>query len=1420
MFSNTSLPASTTSRNPRRRQRTGSDDSVAVRQPPKRLKRSGLTAETFKPPVTYSANGHRNKAEASPAVNGYVRDTRSQSPAGRENTSLAIRNRGGRRSERERKSDRSSGNVELTKNDTYAVGRLATTPLQLQEQGNAAKWHGEFAPSLGYAIATTRTQALIWRYKPGPNPHDSSKPIIVQLLHVADGPDDPLPLGVLIPSSPEPGLLIVMPTSGKATYWETLSSAASVDRGRQQQQAVQGTVIALASGEHITNIVEAEPLGFLITISSGKIVHLTIADPQGKAKISTQLLRSSVSETSGIFSSLRNVFGGASWLRDVAAVKVTKSGHNARRQCVIGTTKGALQVWDLHWNGVHSLNYELDAKSRLLESIRDTGTFPRDSDHQYFKVLDFAFLPPVVTGQEVTSSASSPATRILFLTVISSPTTARYNLHVGNITPGEIDIPIVHPLNCYQTLPDSTSSPIAHVLVPEPGQTAYVIFDTSVVLVSLEEIEESPDSQLQTEARRVPDPFQDVVDFHKGKGFTVVGCAVDVPGKGQDGSACTIMVQGYGVIRVSVAPVEEGLTSADRTAITAVTKLEQAVFYGSQQSLLDLSGRSEIQFATEEVRDAALRISRSITSSSSSHLSTAGPSIGQHLQKRAIALVDLIKHLRKHYPPLDYVTRWQLLWEAEKMAAARAIWQVYSDHFSHRHEFEGEKILLYELIESISEKHKIENRPAHYETDHVRHWFIKDVWRLELIVPWAYRALDTLYRESVEDDRPMSSAAHGRLISQAYDLQLSSLETAYSFRQSNASLYGFDEDIMVEGLPARDYKDLGDLPESWTASDWIWPAVGQLSEYFQKFAGDSASSSSDEEGEGPPQDMLMMIAEKNARLIDIICKTHTERWQLLQARHDPATRKQGKDIERKFAVQRKSILKGLAEMGQLSAAIELGEKYKDMDALADVLDSENLESQEMLSDVVKSGESGEKLEILRDKIALCESYVNEYFDKYGTAWANAFFIRFVASNRIARLLAFGRKQRHHLTTFLRNHPECSNFSWINEVSSEGGYASAAKCLRAATKQADTVWAKKIQMSISKLASLAVDPGKQKEDNNAEPFLRTVDGRLEVLASQEQLYDYLLPTLRTALNDTPARIDVVMEQHGKRFVKGKPALRKAMKLHVAKLVEEKVLDTEDLVDTISLMDEDSLDPDSDFTIRRFLKALELVQLEAMDTGEMARKDLQERIVWRRCIIQDDWPKINRTESKDEAQVKKETQVTTLFKTLMEGFKSGMVVLFRIIPPLMVLTLDADFWRDNPPPEPSTLLGAGATVESLRTSSRYKDAPDSALSLIARDLETEDRALQRCIEKGRLEEWWKGIIDAARASARSEADRIGEEESRRSEAEEGFREQMRRDDRAAWGVNGVDGVAGTGDAGPGDAGREGGAMDEDGDVSMGM
>ncbi|KAL9595056.1 MAG: hypothetical protein Q9219_006679 [cf. Caloplaca sp. 3 TL-2023] len=1383
MFSSSSVaPANSGLRNPRRRQRTGSEDSVAARQLPKRLKRSGLTAETFKPVHKTSENGEIYSRDGIPPGNGSLQGAESQRREERNHTRLAIRNGADKKSNRGQRRQKGDSNIELTKNETYSVTRLATTPIQLQDHRSLAKWHGEVAPSIGYAVATTPSEALVWSYKQGANATDTAKPVIIRLLHPSSNVSHPLPLGVLVPSSPEPGLLVIMPVSAKVTYWETLSAAASVDLGRQKQQAVQGTVTGLASGEYITRITEAEPQGFLLTINSGKVVHLTIADPQGKASINAQVLRNTNVQNSGLLGSLRSVFSGAGLLKDIAAVKAGRSIYSGQRECIIGTKKGLLQGWELNWNAAHSLQYEVDAKSKLLESIRDIGSFPRDCQDQYFSVVDLAFLPAVVTGQEVTSSQSRSTTRLLVLTVLSSSEEARYNLHVVDITNAAISIAVVHPINCYRSPHSVETSFYPALFVPEPGQTAYVIFETSIVLVSLEEIEESPNSQLQTEASSTPDPFQDVIDFRKDKDYRVVGCGGEVPERGQHSSACTVMVHGYGMIRISVAPLEGGLSCSERATITAETKLEQAVFYGSQQSLLDFSGRSEIQFTTDEVESAALRISRSITSSSSKYLSNAGPSIEQHLQRRSTALADLINYLRKHYQPLDRRVRWELLWEAEKMAAAKAVWRFYSDCCTASPK--GEKVLMYELVECISEMDKTENQPEDHETDSVRHWFIHDVWRIQILVPWATKAMILLYDESVEDNRPMSSAYRGRLIGEAHMIQLLALETAYNFRQDNAGLYGLDEESMADGLLIQGYET---LPEFWTSTSLICGAVQKLAEYFQEFAIDLDShNSSDEEGGSPPQGLLEDIAKNNTLLVDISCKTHIERSRSLNANEDPDVRHQGQKLEQVSCDLRRKLLRGLVNIGQGFEAVKLGEKYRDMEALAEVLESEIQTSQEELKNSIAAGEDTDDLQA---KIALCEGYVDEYFDKYGGAWADAFFARFVGQGRVSQLLLHGPKQREHLTRFLRAHPECAVFSWINEVAVEKDYAAAADDLKIAQKQADGVWAKQIQLSISKLAALAAVSNGEKADEMAFPMTREIDGQLEVLDVQVKLHKLLQPVVSRALNDTDAKIEVIMENYGKRFVRAKKALRGALKFNFSKVVAEQTLGAEDLADTITLMDEDALDPAQEFSTRRFLTALQLVRLHSMETGEISRKALLEQIIWRRCIIQDDWAQINRTELKDDAQVEAETGATALFRTLKEGFKS-----------------EQDFWEDDPPPEPSSLRGAGTTLESLRTSSRYNTASDSALSLIGRDLQIEDEVLEACIVEGRLEEWWKGIVDAARTSARNEADRKGEENSRQQAAEQEFRDRMRRKDQTAWGVeNGVE--------------REV-EMDEEGDVAMGM
>ena len=114
MFSpDAAVPASVAARNPRRRQRTSSDDSVALRHNPKRIRRSALTTEIFQDPDAAKMNGHIGPVEAEPLANGHAKEPGSQHHGNVDATSLAIRHRGVKKADRERRTSRNDGSIEL-----------------------------------------------------------------------------------------------------------------------------------------------------------------------------------------------------------------------------------------------------------------------------------------------------------------------------------------------------------------------------------------------------------------------------------------------------------------------------------------------------------------------------------------------------------------------------------------------------------------------------------------------------------------------------------------------------------------------------------------------------------------------------------------------------------------------------------------------------------------------------------------------------------------------------------------------------------------------------------------------------------------------------------------------------------------------------------------------------------------------------------------------------------------------------------------------------------------------------------------------------------------------------------------------------------------------------------------------------------
>lgn len=114
MFSpDAAVPASVAARNPRRRQRTGSDDAAALRHNAKRIRRSVLTSETFQPQSVEKVNGNSAHVTEETFTNGHAKEPGNLRHASVDNTSLAIRHRGVKKADRERRTVKNDGSIEL-----------------------------------------------------------------------------------------------------------------------------------------------------------------------------------------------------------------------------------------------------------------------------------------------------------------------------------------------------------------------------------------------------------------------------------------------------------------------------------------------------------------------------------------------------------------------------------------------------------------------------------------------------------------------------------------------------------------------------------------------------------------------------------------------------------------------------------------------------------------------------------------------------------------------------------------------------------------------------------------------------------------------------------------------------------------------------------------------------------------------------------------------------------------------------------------------------------------------------------------------------------------------------------------------------------------------------------------------------------
>jgi nuclear pore complex protein Nup133 len=1079
-------------------------------------------------------------------------------------------------------------------------------------------------------LLTTQTQAYVWSYA-----SSSSSPEVFTFTIPSPSSrnSDPAPLGCLVPSSAsngEPGLIVIVPSSGRIAYWESASSASTQDIYKSQKGAIEGQV-KLLSGEIVSSITNAEPAGFILGLSGGRLAHLNVRDAQGQPSLPVQILRIPNGNT-GLFSGIRNVFGGV-LKRDLAAVRAGRSRGRGEREISAATVSGVFHRWALNRVGQYHFIGEIDLQEALLQAVRQAAKDWTPQSHDRLVVLDFEIIPR--ESSTALTKDSSSAESVLVLTHVTSSNKPHYALVEVSLDIESARILKVHSINKANT---PTNPENASLRLPAPYHTAFVVFSHAVIVYSVAEQANSPSSQL-IGGLPLHSEFQDIIEFRQGTSIEIIASgSLDSELDERKDSSCILLVKEGGVIRVNAHGPGADITRSQ--FVTAKSKLEQAVFFGGSNNLIDFSA-DFAQFSKDEVAAAAEAVSADILNSTSQFIQILQPSMDQQLKQRKNYAHKLITFLRDAGVNLSRTTRWNLLWAAERLASARAIWKHCDAQLK---DSDGDETMVNFIFRSMSGEFRTGPSADKGEQDDTRNWLIYDVGRMEQAVYSAY--------EAISSEHPYKSATKMETLeecAQVTELILLTLETAFAFRDENLKLYGLED----EGTGSSRYSLKG-LPLPWTSSEDCFSAVQQLPDYNLGLLGKYWPVSGKDSR--PETAVVYKIADLLYPLEELLGKVTTQgaRWMSLQS--DPALQSRAREIMGDFDQLRKGHLYKMVQFGKSKEAMKLAETYSDFEVLCDLLDERRQDCSSLLH---KAGLSETEKAKLNSKLTAISTHEDRLFEEYGESFSNAFFAAKVSRGQIASLLEDAPRRQELYNKWVEQDSRWWKLKWINDVERKNPGDASRRMMNYALGIESNLWSKKIELSLGKLTQmLAAQKSGTTRDRE---WLEEYDKKIQNVEIQENVYNHVLPFVRAG-TDEDSEVQLAMAQFGKKLPKSRKASRSLIESGLRQLLRREAMTPIVLIDLLTLMDThiDEAEPGNmlGFEFSYALRVLERSMLKGYDEHMVLR------MIWRRCFIRDNWVKLNETKDLSDEALQQILGATTVGKTLQADQQLGLFISYHL------------------------------------------------------------------------------------------------------------------------------------------------------------
>jgi nuclear pore complex protein Nup133 len=1141
------------------------------------------------------------------------------------------------------------------------------------------------------ALAVTRERAYIWDYtSPAPVTHPKTFDVPRPARST-----DPLPLAALVTSpTQDVGLLVVSAVTGNVTYWQNINTAESLTLFNQQNTSVNGNIGSLSSGESIIRLDSADHAGFIVTLSSGRIAQMSLIDDQGKPKISAHFLRSTEAASSGgLFGSLKNVLGVGPWKRDIVSVRTRPLPARREIQAVAATETGQVYTWHLAWSGQPTFRGAFDFRQFLQNELA------MSLGENNISLLDMVITP----------ACSAPDAKLQMILFVQAGPASSPSYAMAQVTMESEDGARLDGIIRINTVsPDSPATSRPRLLLPNPGHTAFIVFEHEVIVASLTKASSNSTSSSNF--------FQDAIRLRSDKHVTIEGaCEEDlIDSKGT--SSCAVFIKGHGLARISATPTNASHPSTK-------TKIEQAIFYGTMSdNVLDFSRRPYDRYDIEETEAAALSISSEILRSTSHFIPPLTSSMEAHLQNRIKAIRALILHLRSDYPPVSRPTSWKLLLDAEKLAAAQAIWVACEERSS--------KSTLLPVVVQAYYRSQAKQRSVDVSADPVRSWFVDEVANIDILRTFVLVSIN-----NVHEDGKSKNIMH--LISEANDILFSLYDAVFNFRTDNAEVYGMDLTLFSDGVLEEGYED---LIEPWTSQYDVLKSVNR----FIDISREHAVNAFNDDSRTSDVATVDKVVSENVRMVNVLCLCYRERIAYSRVHNEQNSPSYAINLGKIFDQARAHHLRSLNKIGESAAGISIAEKYGDMQTLVQLVIEESQFMSNILNDPATVSQDRTETQGNMNKL---QNRVEGYFKTFGEQWANAFFDNHLSSHRSYGLLKEAEDFREPLTRYLRAEKARGRLSWINDVLREGDFKEASTTLTTLAEEKEIkFWNKKIELSLAKLTSLAATEGKSGKGD-----LERLNADLTVVNTQEAIKQHLQYILYAAV-DIEAEVQIACDTYSAYLQLKTPALYGLLEASFMHMLRNEALSVEELIDILTLMDtKESEDSEVNIVGKQFLMALQVLEA-GKSRMEEARFETNLRMIWKRCYLQDDWEFINNTRKRTDKLISRHIRDTFACQTMMRGLE--LCKFERIQDKYRADRIEIALFHPGSGIRmmtPSETLGAGCTAAELQSRFPGEELRDP----IMHDNLIQDRQLQELIQKCNADRWHAVCVEEAKKKLEEEA-----------------------------------------------------------------